>query len=562
MFINAEPRYVSNGFETFVPYHRAEALHSALVEMTNNDINAWSIFRPVVPQANDDWEGDLDEYGGNENFHVHSLYGGYHAEISSIAQNKGGDLPRNVAFSQAYQPQYQSYKTVSKSQPLYQQSVPEMSYFEQPSPMLGHDYSQMSLGRGRGSFAEFSSVRDSLMSRSSRSQIDTSNSALTSSDGLPHLAYAEEEHIPINHSTATRSPRTLPSSHTPPRAAINHQTVGSMPATKTHKWQGTLRSSKAVQNMYEDPFRHDGLPTYREQQYDPWGSKYVSKSAWNQQCLASNTISPKMLTLNVSSTSLSSSASSQGSVLALSEPSPMMSVQDLTAALEPEPLQVVEPQPTRPRRQILPDSPTSSRRFVPVVPSNDLLPSTNTQKRSIKVSKIQGYNRRRTSTTIRNPPPVYYSPSPSNSPQSSDAESFRSMAKAQAKTKSVEPPLPRKAMMGKDARDDFLVASKLAGMSYKDIRRVGNYTEAESTLRGRFRTLTKDKKQRVRKPEWTDNDVRLLKQAVRKLTQDYSLSTNKIPWKHVAEYISRHGGSYHFGNATCRKRWDDLEISG
>ncbi len=31
---------------------------------------------------------------------------------------------------------------------------------------------------------------------------------------------------------------------------------------------------------------------------------------------------------------------------------------------------------------------------------------------------------------------------------------------------------------------------------------------------------------------------------------------SKIPWKKVAEYIVMHGGSYHFGNATCRKKWD------
>ena len=59
----------------------------------------------------------------------------------------------------------------------------------------------------------------------------------------------------------------------------------------------------------------------------------------------------------------------------------------------------------------------------------------------------------------------------------------------------------------RNANDDFLVKSKLAGMSYKDIRRRGNFVEAESTLRGRFRTLTKHKAARVRKPEWTDNDV-------------------------------------------------------
>ena len=56
-------------------------------------------------------------------------------------------------------------------------------------------------------------------------------------------------------------------------------------------------------------------------------------------------------------------------------------------------------------------------------------------------------------------------------------------------------------------RDEYLVRSKLAGMSYKEIRTTGNFTEAESTLRGRFRTLTKRKEQRVRKPQWLEKDV-------------------------------------------------------
>jgi hypothetical protein len=58
-----------------------------------------------------------------------------------------------------------------------------------------------------------------------------------------------------------------------------------------------------------------------------------------------------------------------------------------------------------------------------------------------------------------------------------------------------------------NAKDLFLVQSKRAGMSYKEIKSRGNFSEAESTLRGRFRTLTKDKGSRVRKPEWTERDV-------------------------------------------------------
>lgn len=57
------------------------------------------------------------------------------------------------------------------------------------------------------------------------------------------------------------------------------------------------------------------------------------------------------------------------------------------------------------------------------------------------------------------------------------------------------------------ARNEFLVTCKKRGYSYKDIKRLGGFKEAESTLRGRYRTLTKSKEQRVRKPKWLDNDV-------------------------------------------------------
>ena len=61
-----------------------------------------------------------------------------------------------------------------------------------------------------------------------------------------------------------------------------------------------------------------------------------------------------------------------------------------------------------------------------------------------------------------------------------------------------------------ESRDEFLIRSKAAGMSYKEIKAKGCFEEAESTLRGRYRTLTKQKEQRVRKPEWQARDVSLL----------------------------------------------------
>lgn len=58
-----------------------------------------------------------------------------------------------------------------------------------------------------------------------------------------------------------------------------------------------------------------------------------------------------------------------------------------------------------------------------------------------------------------------------------------------------------------DERNAFLIDCKRRGLSYKDIKRVGGFKEAESTLRGRYRTLTKTKDQRVRKPKWQNKDV-------------------------------------------------------
>jgi hypothetical protein len=57
------------------------------------------------------------------------------------------------------------------------------------------------------------------------------------------------------------------------------------------------------------------------------------------------------------------------------------------------------------------------------------------------------------------------------------------------------------------AKDDFLVRNKQAGMKFKDIKDLGGFTEAEATLRGRYRTITKPREARVRKPVWTEQDV-------------------------------------------------------
>ncbi|KKF92628.1 hypothetical protein CFO_g5020 [Ceratocystis platani] len=104
--------------------------------------------------------------------------------------------------------------------------------------------------------------------------------------------------------------------------------------------------------------------------------------------------------------------------------------------------------------------------------------------------------------------------------------------------------------------------AELSGMTYREIRLRGNFSEAESTLRGRFRTLTKNKEWRVRKPHWFPRDIDLLREGVEYFCDQRSIDQGKIPWKRVAEYILQNGGSYLFGNATCRKKWDEMMYYG
>lgn len=72
MFMNAPPRIVLNGFETFVPPHRTDLLHQRLVEMTNtnNDMKAWNGFGPVASSQNNNW----DQSGNIETFQVRHLF--------------------------------------------------------------------------------------------------------------------------------------------------------------------------------------------------------------------------------------------------------------------------------------------------------------------------------------------------------------------------------------------------------------------------------------------------------------------------------------------------------
>ena len=61
----------------------------------------------------------------------------------------------------------------------------------------------------------------------------------------------------------------------------------------------------------------------------------------------------------------------------------------------------------------------------------------------------------------------------------------------------------------RQAKDDVLIRLRNQGLSYREIKRQTGFAEAESTLRGRIRVLSKPAHQRVRKPTWRRSDVRM-----------------------------------------------------
>jgi hypothetical protein len=63
------------------------------------------------------------------------------------------------------------------------------------------------------------------------------------------------------------------------------------------------------------------------------------------------------------------------------------------------------------------------------------------------------------------------------------------------------------AQAERKADDEILLDGKKNGLTYKEIRKKLHTKCAESTLRGRYRSLTKARKDRVRKPVWRRIDV-------------------------------------------------------
>ncbi|KAH7329418.1 hypothetical protein B0I35DRAFT_44732 [Stachybotrys elegans] len=144
-------------------------------------------------------------------------------------------------------------------------------------------------------------------------------------------------------------------------------------------------------------------------------------------------------------------------------------------------------------------------------------------------------------------------------------------AKAQPgheKKKAAEslPPSPNKAQHpnqppifpDRAAEDQYILDMRKKGYSYKKIHELGGFDKEVSSLRGRHRVLTRDKSERVRKPQWTAEDRELLPTIVRQVRRQHG-GKKGLPWEKVAEAFRAHGGgSYPFSATACHKMWDTI----
>jgi hypothetical protein len=398
--------------------------------------------------------------------------------------------------------------------------------------MLGNDYSQWDIGRRNGSFAEFSNTQNGQKNPpyQAPNNADLTSFASAISLARPQSPYqntpvAGVDDIP---KIARTSPNTVYSSYSSSTTSIDPQSLAYLvpnaqkDSTKNIWWPEHSQGNKdQYHEIYGMVVSQDGLPrAYSQQQQQEWNESWHLGSGlannWTSKPAVPITVSPKALTLNVPPAPLSSCGSSQGGALSLSDSNTgFNSGDDHSDFSGPETLSVVEPRPpVRRPRHILPDSIPVSQRSVPVLPSNGVVAGKSPKKRPLKpkpgssnggkprplYSIIASDTKAFLSRDVeRTPPKVHKRIEPKLA-----APSIRQLC---TESQPSQPASAAQSMDHRDAKDDFLVRSKLAGMSYKDIRRQGNFTEAESTLRGRFRTLTKHKAARVRKPEWGENDV-------------------------------------------------------
>ncbi|EMC94482.1 hypothetical protein BAUCODRAFT_149628 [Baudoinia panamericana UAMH 10762] len=157
--------------------------------------------------------------------------------------------------------------------------------------------------------------------------------------------------------------------------------------------------------------------------------------------------------------------------------------------------------------------------------------------------------------------PVYVAPQAVRNVSADTIDSLQKSSEEYSSSESATSPLPTRTASTSDSvnvkwRNRMIVQLRSEGLSYKDIRKRLNLRCAESTIRGIYRNMTKPKAERIRQPQWTANDVQLLRRAVAYYTP--AARSVKLPWQSIARHVQRHGGSYPFAGAACAKKWKEV----
>jgi hypothetical protein len=393
----------------------------------------------------------------------------------------------------------------------------DMNYFRRPGSMFAEPYPQWRAGFARGSVSELAHSREGLEDDVWQSHDHRDVEQFQPTSASPGLS-----HFPISTTIPYSYEHGYPSysDPNPEFVAPSMLSFASVDNTNKSLWMAPRQSRIDDHRVFGYEDCHDGLPTI-EVQFGQGQHYNDTLTTINEledgsrvEDMSLCTISPKLLTLNSSNAAFSSSGSHDEREEFQTE-SDATSTEDgsLYSGSSPECSEVVEKlQSTRNARRKLPDTaPKPGKiKLETLLHNAERLPATT----------LKGKPQPKSRSTKRNPSKQRSTYQSKQSTDKASKDSQESDAPLHKHRKQIEPKSISsntqdflsiqsytQIVHHHNAKDDFLVRSKLTGMSYKDIRRKGKFTEAESTLRGRFRTLTKHKNARVRKPEWEDNDV-------------------------------------------------------
>ncbi|TGO23430.1 hypothetical protein BPAE_0133g00230 [Botrytis paeoniae] len=532
---------MSNSIEFFFTNHCVvPSMPEPLFEM---DSNAFSVVNPPAAKG---WEQNFESFRDHKNFPLfQNESGALCQDTTPLSGNREGNnnSPKTPTYAVLH-PRRHPSKAHSYSIPLH--LAPNMTQVYGPDSTLGVDYTQMGIDQGRGSFTAFQNCKTStpfsMAHRSFSGNTSTtdrfSNDNITPSIDYDDLHKSNTDRLDTYESLASGS--------------VTHDGIlGDWWSIENGSLMNKINDhSSGMVASYDIPIVPDGLPRPQNEQLEnleeSWNDGWVTESEWAPAPFVPSTIKPRALNLSASFTSTASTrASSQASAFS-PESTAVTSTSDYTPSTSPAEELSKDHTPQSRSRHMLP----SSRPIRNDIPNRFDGDETATDRpvrnrHSSASTPISAIRNTRSHRTIKNDFEIKHS----NVPLTPKKDFLDGKSSS---------PIGSAPLLTRFEQNDFLIRSRQAGMSYKAIRFNGKFTAAESTLRGRFRTLTKDKKDRVRQPKWTEDDIQLLSKAVKKLGRNTSKGSEP-QWKKVAQYIYDNGGSYHFGYATCRKRWIALK---